>query len=194
MSEQPADAVPPADPAAIPPPAEPVAGPALQAEADSLKDRLLRLQADFDNFRRRSLRERGEWSATATEGLLRELLPVLDHFDLGLKTAQERPTEAAVRDGFQMVYEQLLAVLKKAGLHPVEAQEASFDPHRHEAVAHVASDEHAEDEIVAQTRRGWRLGDRLLRPVQVVVSSGPGAPRDDEVKREPDAEGKGKES
>lgn len=197
MSEQPSDPVPPSDVPGDLPPAAPAAGDALKAareEADALKDRLLRLQADFDNFRRRSLREKGEWSSTATEGLLRELLPVLDHFELGLKTAQERPTEAAVRDGFQMVHEQLLAVLKKAGLQPVEAHQASFDPHQHEAVAHVASDEHAEDEIVAQTRRGWRLGDKLLRPVQVVVSSGPGAPRDDEVKREPGAPGTGKES
>ncbi len=187
------ETVPPVTPP--PPAAEAAAGtaptPATPAEAEVLKDRLLRLQADFDNYRRRTLREKAEWSVTATEGLVRDLLPVLDHFELGLKTSAERPTDAAVRDGFRMVHDQLMAVLRKAGLSPVDAHESSFDPHLHEAVSHVASDEHPADAIVAQTRRGWKLGDRLLRPVQVVVSSGPGAPRDDEVKREPGFESGG---
>ena len=178
-----ADSVPTVDPAAADA-ATPPAGDSIALEAEQLKDRLLRLQADFDNYRRRSLREKSEWSITANESLIRELIPVIDHFELGLKTAQDRPTEAAVRDGFRMVHEQLMGVLKRAGLQAVDAHESSFDPHLHEAVAQVPSAEHPVDAIVAQTRRGWRLGDKLLRPVQVVLSSGPGAPRDDEVQRE----------
>ena len=178
-----ADPAPAADPAAAEGPVTP-AGDSAALEAEQLKDRLLRLQADFDNYRRRSLREKSEWSVTANESLIRELLPVVDHFELGLKTAQERPTEASVRDGFRMVHEQLMGVLKRAGLQAVDAHESSFDPHLHEAVAQVPSAEHPVDAIVEQTRRGWRLGDKLLRPVQVVLSSGPGAPRDDEVQRE----------
>lgn len=179
-----ADPVPAAEPAVSEPtPAAPAAA-AAPPEIDLLKDRLLRLQADFDNYRRRSLREKSEWSVTANESLICELLPVLDHFELGLKTAQDRPTESAVRDGFRMVHEQLMGVLKRAGLQAVDAHESVFDPHLHEAVSQVPSAEHPADAIVAQTRRGWRLGDKLLRPVQVVVSSGPGAPRDDEVQRE----------
>ena len=171
----PADAAAP-EGAAIPPPAP--AAP----EADAARDRLLRLQADFDNFRKRAARERAEISNVAREDLLLELLPVLDHFELGLKTATERATDKAVQPGFQMVYDQLMGMAKKFGLTPIDVHEGHFDPHLHEAVTHVPSDEYQPDEIVAQTRRGYKLGEKLLRPVQVVVSSGPGAPRDDEVK------------
>lgn len=151
-------------------------------EADALKDRLLRLQADFDNFRKRVQRERAELYVKANEDILKDLTSVIDHFEMGLATATARKADKAVHDGFQLVYDQLLALGKKYGLAPLDAHSAAFDPHLHEAVSHVPSDEYAADEIVAQTRRGYKLGDRLIRPVQVVVSSGPGAPRDDEVK------------
>jgi molecular chaperone GrpE len=157
---------------------EPKQAPAPPSELDQLKDRLLRLQADFDNFRKRSQRERLELSTRANEDLVGELLPVIDHFEIGLATALEHRTEPSVCDGFKMVYEQLLAALKKNGLTPIDAESSAFDPHLHEAVSHVPSGEYPADHIIAQTRRGYKLGDRLLRPVQVVVSSGPGAPRD----------------
>lgn len=143
-----------------------------QAELETMKDRHLRLQADFDNFRRRTQRERVDLQVRANEELIRELLPVLDHFELGLKTAAEHSTEGAVVDGFQMVYDQLCAALKRSGLVAVDAS-GVFDPHQHEAVTHVPSAELPADTIVQQTRRGYRLGERLLRPAQVVVSSGP---------------------
>lgn len=183
--EQP-DAAAPA--AAEPEPAKEASKP---SELDQLKDRLLRLQADFDNFRKRTMKERVELSARATEDLISELIPIIDHFEIGLTTSVEHKTEQAVHDGFKMVYEQLLGALKKFGLAPLDAQTAAFDPHLHEAVSHIPSEEHAADAIIAQTRRGYKLGDRLLRPVQVVVSSGPGAPADDGEKAaepEPKAE------
>ncbi|HEY8240927.1 MAG TPA: nucleotide exchange factor GrpE, partial [Kiritimatiellia bacterium] len=161
----------PQDPAQ---PAEPQA-----EEIDKLKDRLLRLQADFDNFRKRTQREKAEMYARANEDIVSELLTVIDHFERGLATSLEHKTEDAVHGGFRMVYEQLLGTLKKFGVTPVDAHEAMFDPHLHEAVSHVPSDEYVADQIVTQLRRGYRLGDRLIRPVQVVVSSGPGALRDD---------------
>lgn len=167
-----------AAPAPEPAPAAPAAPPE-RSELDRLKDQLLRLQADFDNFRKRTARERAELGLRANEDLIKALLPVLDHFELGLKSAAEHQVDAAVQDGFQMVLNDLLAALKSCGVTPLDAHSAGFDPHQHEAVAHVPSDEYPADQIVAQTRRGYRLGDRLLRPVQVVVSSGPGAPRDD---------------
>lgn len=149
-------------------------------EIATLRDRLLRLQADFDNFRRRTQREKAEWTVSANEGLLKDLLPVIDHFELGLKNATDLKADKAVHDGFQIVYDQWLAALKRVGFVPLDVQGSGFDPVHHEAVAHVPSDEYPADEIVAQTRRGWKLGEKLLRPVQVVVSSGPGALRDDE--------------
>lgn len=146
-----------------------------QAELETLKDRHLRLQADFENFRRRTLRERAEAQTRAHEDLMRNLLPVLDHFELGLRSAAEHGAEESVLSGFQLVQSELLRVLERAGLSAVEAAPGTpFDPHQHEAVTHAPSDLHAADTVVQQTRRGYRLGPVLLRPVQVVVSSGPG--------------------
>ena len=155
---------------------EPVAA---ASECDVLKDRLLRLQADFDNFRRRAQRERAELASMANENIMRELLPVMDHFEIGLKVCVDHKADKAVHDGFQMVYDQLRAALRKGGLEALDVHEAGFDPHLHEAVAHIPSDEYRADQIVSQTRRGYKLGDKLLRPIQVIVSSGPGAPAPD---------------
>jgi molecular chaperone GrpE len=147
-----------------------------QAEMETLKDRHLRLQADFDNFRKRTQRERSDVQVRATEELVEALLPVLDHFELGLRNAATQPAAASVREGFQLVYDQLQATLRRFGLMPFEAR-GVFDPHLHEALTHVPSAEHPADTIVTQTRSGYRLGEKLLRPAQVVVSSGsPDAP------------------
>jgi molecular chaperone GrpE len=171
------DAQPPSGEA---PAAAAAAGPvAALPEADVLKDRLLRLQADFDNFRRRSQRDRAELASLANENIMRELLPVLDHFEIGLKVCAEHQTDKAVHDGFHMVHDQLRSALRKSGLEALDVHEAGFDPHLHEAVAHIPSDEYPADQIISQTRRGYRLGEKLLRPIQVVVSSGPGAPAPD---------------
>ena len=150
------------------------------SEIDGLKDKHLRLQADFDNFRKRTQREKAEIFARANEQLLSELLPVLDHFEMGMTTATEHKVDKAVHDGFQIVYDQLLGALKKFGLTPLDVHATAFDPHLHEAVTHVPSNEYPADDIVSQVRRGYKLGDKLLRPIQVIVSSGPGALRDDE--------------
>lgn len=146
---------------------------AAPSEADQLKERLLRLQADFDNFRKRTSRERTEFAQRATEDLVSELLPVLDHFELGLKTAREHSADASVREGFQLVYDQLMGVLGRAGLTAIDANGQAFDPHQHEAVTHLPSEDVPADIVMHQTRRGYRLGDKLLRAAQVVVSSGP---------------------
>ncbi len=136
-------------------------------------ERLLRLQADFDNYRRRMARDHKALTERATEDLMLELLPVLDNFDIALQHAEEEPVDPAVVKGFRLVAEHLETALKKFGLQPVPADDMPFDPHRHEAVAHVPDPDHAEGMIVAQTRRGYELGDKLLRAAQVVVSSGP---------------------
>lgn len=165
-----------AQPQTTPPPAQPDAA----AELAAMRDRLLRLQADFDNFRRRAQREKSEWSVSANENVIKALLPILDHYELGLKTSADHKTEKSVQDGFQMIYDQFIAALRVFGLTPLDVHESGFDPVHHEAVAHIPSNEYPADAIIQQTRRGWKLGEKLLRPVQVVISSGPGAPRDDE--------------
>lgn len=157
-------------------PAAPESEPASVApsDADIMKDRLLRLQADFDNFRKRTARERQEWQAFATEQLIKDFLAVVDHFELGLATAEKNQTPPAVMNGFKLVYEQMLSLLKKQGVTVLSAAAGvPFDPHHHEAISHVPSEEHPADMVIAETRRGYKLGEKLIRPLQVVVSSGP---------------------
>lgn len=173
------DAPPPSadtDTAATPPPPPPPPPGEVdraQAEFETLRDRHLRLQADFDNFRRRTQRERVEAQARAHEELLRALLPVLDHFEIGLRSAAEHGADASVRSGFQLVQDELVRVLDRAGLTALDvAPGQPFDPHQHEAVTHAPSTEHPADTVLQQVRRGYKLGPQLLRPIQVVVSSG----------------------
>lgn len=151
----------------------PAPPPADEPDVGALQQRLLRLQADFENFRRRTQRERSETYRRANEDLLHALLPVLDHFELGFENADPDDNNESVIDGFRMIFQQTLAALGKFGVEPMEAEGHPFDPHLHEAVTHVPSDDVPADSVVAQTRRGYMLGDRLLRPAQVVVSSGP---------------------
>jgi molecular chaperone GrpE len=158
----------PAAEAASEPPAEPQPSP----EA-VLQDRLLRLQADFENYRKRMDREKKDWIAFANEKLVLDLLPVLDHFELGLADSAKNGAPAAFIEGFQLVCNQLRAALEKAGVQAIDAEGAAFDPHVHEAITHLPSDDVPADHVVAQTRRGYKLGDKLLRAAQVVVSSGP---------------------
>ncbi|HBA82637.1 MAG TPA: nucleotide exchange factor GrpE [Verrucomicrobia bacterium] len=166
----------PLTPAVEAPPPESAEG---AREVDALKDQLLRLHADFDNFRKRTQREQAEIGLRANESLLKELLPVVDHFELGLQNAVKAGALAAVADGLKLVYDQFLTALRKFGLEPVNAEKEIFDPHKHEAITYVPSEEIPAETVIAQTRRGYKLGDRLLRAAQVVVSSGPAQPAAD---------------
>ena len=157
-------------PAAEPAPAEPQPSP-----EEILKDRLLRLQADFDNYRKRMDREKKDWIAFASEKLVLELLPVLDHFELGLADSAKNGAPAPIQEGFQLVCNQFRAALEKAGVQAINAEGQAFDPNLHEAITHLSSDTVPEGHVAAQTRRGYKLGDKLLRAAQVVVSSGPAA-------------------
>jgi molecular chaperone GrpE len=157
-------------PAQPPPPPPPQPHPA--------EERLLRLRADFDNLRRRFERERQEMVTLSNERLIKELLPVLDHFELATGAAAQHKTDKAVQDGFSMVYDQFFAALAGFGLKPLDAQGKPFDPKVHEAIAQQPSAEVPEHVVMLQTRRGYMLGDRLLRPAQVIVSGGPAQPAD----------------
>lgn len=174
-------------PAAAPQPALPVEEKTAPAETDILKDRLLRLQADFDNFRKRTLREKNDLYQRANMDLLQEILPTLDHFELGLHMAEQHHVEKTVIDGMKLVYDQLMNALRKFGVTPIEAEGRAFDPNFHEAVTHVPSEEQPADTIIAVTRRGYKLGEQLLRASQVVVSSGPAEEPAPEEKPLPEA-------
>lgn len=139
-----------------------------------LDNRLLRLQADFENFRKRTVRERSEMSRTANEGILNELLTVIDHLEIALDAAVAYDADKAFMEGFQMVSSQMMTALGKFGLTPINTEGCEFDPNIHEAICHQASEDIAEDHVVLCTRKGFMLGERLLRAAQVIVSSGPG--------------------
>jgi len=143
---------------------------ALQQALEASKGQYVRLLADFDNFRKRVARERTETIRHASEKIVTELLPVLDHFELALRQAPD-PAEAFVA-GIRMVYDQLIATLTKAGLAVIDAQGAPFNPDEHEAIAYQPADGVAEGHVMLQTRGGYRLGDRVIRPATVIVSSG----------------------
>jgi molecular chaperone GrpE len=145
--------------------------PEVEAE-EPLKNQLLRLQADFDNFRKRTQRERNELFLFANESLFLEMLPIIDHFEMGFKSAEAHQTDCSVTEGFRMVYNQLLDVLKKFNVTAIDAVGELFDPHRHEAILHMPSDKPSEI-VLEQVRRGYMLGDKLLRAAQVIISSGP---------------------
>ena len=170
-----AEPVPAAEPAVTPEPApEQPAEPQPSPEA-VLHDRLLRLQADFDNYRKRMDREKKDWIAFASEKLVLELLPVLDHFELGLADSEKNGAPAAFTDGFKLICNQLRAAIEKAGVQAIDAHGTVFDPNLHEAITHMPSNDVPEGHVAVQTRRGYKLGEKLLRAAQVVVSSGPSA-------------------
>ncbi len=146
--------------------------PLKEKEEEPLREQLIRLRADFDNFRKRTQRERNELFLFANESLFLEMLPVIDHFEMGLKSAENHSIDSSVHEGFILVYNQLLDVLKKFNVTSVPALEEMFDPHRHEALTHLPSDQPSET-IIEEVRRGYLLGEKLLRAAQVVVSSGP---------------------
>ncbi len=150
---------------------EPVPQPdPLEAELVACKDRYTRLLADFDNFRKRQVREREEIVKRANEALILELLPVIDHFDLALAAATD-PADPFVA-GIRMVSDQLHAALAKFDCQPDNAMGQPFNPDRHEALSEMPSDSTPAGHVAMQFRKGWSLAGRMIRPAQVMISSG----------------------
>lgn len=145
----------------------------LQADLDRFRDLALRSQADFENYKKRSAREKEEAIKYANSSLLERLVGIIDNFELGLAAAKEQGAGSPIYSGMILVQKQLSDLLAESGLQPIEAEGKTFDPNVHEAIAHEPSDQFPEGIVVRQTRRGYRLKDRLLRPAKVVVSSGP---------------------
>ena len=145
----------------------------MQADLDRFRDLALRSQADFDNYKKRTAREKEEAIKYANASLLERLIAIVDNFELGLSAARAEGEGSAIYSGMSMVLKQLNDFLADNGLQPIAAEGQKFDPNLHEAIAHEPSAEIAEGVVIRQTRRGYRLKDRLLRPSSVVVSSGP---------------------
>lgn len=150
---------------------------ALEKEKSDLYDRLLRKHAELENYRKRVEREKGEWYNEGVSDLVKAVLPVIDGFDRALASFKEaNSSEATVetyRSGVELLRKELQNVLKKFGVSSIEALGGPFDPHFHEAVARVESDEHQENEVVEEVQKGYLYKDRLLRPTQVKVAVKP---------------------
>jgi molecular chaperone GrpE len=147
---------------------------ALTAEKASLYDKLLRRQAEFENYRKRVERERGELYQHGRDDVLLQFLPVVDNFERALSSLETSEGDAeALRHGVELIHKQFKDALSKFGLEAVEAVGQTFDPHVHEAVTTEATDKHKENTVIQEFQRGYRIGDRLLRPAKVKVASSP---------------------
>lgn len=142
-------------------------------ERDEYLDSLKRLQADFDNYRKRVMRETEQIRGGAAAEVIGEIVPVLDNFERALKAVVEHD-EKALKDGIELVYTQLRDILTRHGLCEIEAGGQEFDPGHHEAVLCQPSKEHPEGEVMQVLEKGYRVGDRIVRPARVIVSGGPG--------------------
>src|SRR5258707_4860316 len=140
----------------------------VQGERAELLDTLRRVQADFENYRKRVLREQTALVERATEGLIEQLLPVVDSFELAVKNIGSESDVESLRKGVELVYAELLGVLERAGLEPINALGEPFDPNLHEAVMH--DDGAGEPRVGGVLRSAWKLKGRVLRPAMVKVT------------------------
>src|SRR5215471_4506439 len=146
----------------------------LLAEKSALYDKLLRGQAEFENYRKRTERERGELYQHGRDDVLLQFLPVVDNFERALSSLETSEGDAeALRHGVELIHKQFKDALSKFGLEEVEAVGQTFDPHVHEAVTTEATDKHKENTVIQEFQRGYKIGDRLLRPAKVKVASTP---------------------
>jgi molecular chaperone GrpE len=131
-------------------------------------DRLLRLAADFDNYRKRAAREREQYVALANERLLKELLPILDDLERALAAAEDHE-EAQLEEGVRLVHRSLESLLERNGVQQI-ATDGKFDPHVHEALLTQPAEDKEQGDVVDVLQKGYRLGDRVVRPARVIVA------------------------
>lgn len=148
-------------------------------EKEDLYQKVIRAAADFENFRKRTIRDKDELRKFALSSLIEDLLPALDNLELGLSAADNHPEANAVADGFRMVGQQILTILQSNGLECVDPQGAEFDPNFHESVGFQPSDDVEDHKIIQVVRKGYTLNGRILRAAAVIVSSGPAEEKGD---------------
>jgi molecular chaperone GrpE len=144
----------------------------VKAERDSLVDRLARAQAEFENARRRASKEQQEFRDYATADAIKALLPALDSFERALESGRSEGGD--FRSGVELIYKQLQDGLAKLGVRPIPAKGEPFDPHYHEAIELVETNDVPDHEILEELQRGYKFKDRLLRPAMVKVAKNPG--------------------
>lgn len=147
---------------------------AAKAEAAANHDKFLRVAADLENFRRRTVREKDDLRTAATGRVLEDIFPVLDTLGLAINAARQPNADLkSLVGGVEMVLNQLKSALSSHGLKEINPAGQPFDPHQHEAISHQPSEELKEEHVLNVVRTGYSLNGRLLRPASVVISSGP---------------------
>ncbi|WP_101844336.1 nucleotide exchange factor GrpE [Halobacillus sp. Marseille-P3879] len=142
----------------------------LREEKEEIQNRLLRLQADYDNFRRRTQKEREADRKYKSQSLVEELIPVLDNFERALQVEVDGESAQNFANGMKMVYDQFQSALDKEGVEEIPAQGEVFDPHLHQAVMQVEDENYESNIVVEQLQKGYRLNDRVIRPAMVKVN------------------------
>lgn len=143
----------------------------VKAKAEEHYVQLLRLQADFDNYRKRTQKEKAEIIKYASERVVGDLLPVLDNFERAISAAQIKPDFSAFSQGVELIFRQLQSALDKEGLKAIDAVGQPFDPNLHDAVQRVESEDHSENTVVDELQKGYYLNEKVLRPSMVKVSN-----------------------
>lgn len=144
----------------------------LLRQIEELKDTNLRLHAEFDNYRKRTIKEKIELSKTASEDVIIDLLPVLDDFDRALKNITDAGAENAFTEGMALIYNKLLKVLSQKGVEEIQAKDQIFDTDFHEAVSHIPGDDSdGEQKIIDVVQKGYKLNGKVIRFAKVVVGS-----------------------
>ena len=144
----------------------------LQRQRDDFYDRLLRKTAEFDNYRKRVERDRQSMAEGVTADVVRDLLPLVDDLERALKADTGAEGAEAYRKGVELIHRQLLDILRKRGVQPIEALGTDFDPHFHQAISHEPAEGRRDGEVIEEFGRGYMLGDRLIRPAIVKVAKG----------------------
>ena len=143
----------------------------LQEKYDTLNNQYIRLAADFDNYRKRHEQEKEALLKYGAESTLKKMIEVLDNFERGLKAIETVEDCEKVKECYNLAYKNFTDVLKKAGLETIKAEGETFDPNFHEAVMQTPSTEHPEHTIIAELQKGYKLGDKVLRPTLVNVAT-----------------------
>lgn len=145
-----------------------------QEDYDNLNNQYLRLAADFDNFRKRQAQEREGLIKYGAEDAMKKLIEVLDNFDRAKQSIENTDDINQVKESFSVLYNQMFDNLSKLGLEVIQAQGQEFDPNFHEAVMQTPTNEHPEHQIIAELQKGYKLGDKVLRPTLVNVATSEG--------------------
>jgi molecular chaperone GrpE len=141
----------------------------LETKVKEVNERLLRIQADYDNFRRRTKQDKEATAKYRAQNLIEEIIPAMDNFDRALGVKAENEATKSLLQGMEMVYRQLTEALKNEGLEVIAAVGQSFDPHVHQAVMQVETDEFEANHVVEELQKGYKLKDRVIRPAMVKV-------------------------